>query len=201
MTAPKGITIHLEHRRGRPRSREADKAILLAALRLLTEEGYLGMSIEAVAREANVGKPAIYRRYRDKADLAAAAIAAIGGDMTNPLNTGDSRADLVEFVQRVSETLPQVGVPLLGTIFAERERHPELHARFRERVTEPRRALARELLERGMARGDVRDDINVEVLVDHLIGASFARHITGPPPPPGWAEEVVSIIWPGITAR
>lgn len=193
--------MQLGERRGRPRSREADQAILQAALRLLTGQGYPRMSIEAVARAANVGKPAIYRRYRDKADLAAAAIADIGGDMTAPVDTGNSRADLVEFVQRVSEMLPQVGVPLLGTVFAERERHPELLARFRERVTEPRRALARELLERGMARGDIRHDIEVDVVIDHLIGAFFARHITGPPPSPGWANQVVSVIWPGIAVR
>jgi AcrR family transcriptional regulator len=193
--------MHLEERRGRPRSREADQAILQAALRLLTEEGYPRMSIEAVARTANVGKPAIYRRYRDKADLAAAAIADIGGNMTSPVDTGDTRGDLVEFVRRVSEMLPQVGIPLLGTIFAERERHPELHARFRERVAEPRRALARELLARGMARGDVRRDVDVEVVVDHLIGAFFARHVTGPPLSSGWADQVVSVIWPGIASR
>ncbi|MFK4268667.1 TetR-like C-terminal domain-containing protein [Streptomyces milbemycinicus] len=173
--------------------------MLRAAVRVLAEEGYRGMSFEAVARAAAVGRPATYRRYRDRADLAAAAIAAIGGDVTAPIDTGDTRADLTEFVTRISDAMPHAGIPLLGTVFAERERHPELLARFRERVAEPRRALASALLERGMDRGDVRSDLDVEAAVDHLVGAVFARHITGLPVAPGWAEQTVLTRWRGIS--
>jgi len=189
---------NLEERRGRPRSRQADQAILDAALALLAQGGYDRMSIEAVSRAANVGKPAIYRRYRDKADLAAAAIAAIGGEVTDPIDSGDSRRDLVEFVHRVSEVFPQVGVPLLGTVFAEREHHPELLARFTERVAEPRRRLARMILNRAIARGEVDQDIDIDVVVDQLIGAFFARYITGPPVTPDWVHHTVATIWRGI---
>ncbi|NUR24486.1 MAG: TetR/AcrR family transcriptional regulator C-terminal ligand-binding domain-containing protein [Catenulispora sp.] len=65
-------------------------------------------------------------------------------------------------------------------------------------MAEPRRALARDILQRGMARGDIRPDIDVDFVVDHLIGPFFARYITGPPHSAGWADQVVSVIWPGI---
>ena len=45
----------------------ASRAILRAALAELLERGYGGMSMEGVAERAGVGKPAIYRRHRDKA--------------------------------------------------------------------------------------------------------------------------------------
>ena len=48
---------------GRPRSAEADRAILEAALDAFVENGYEGMSVEAVAERAGGGKTTIYRRW------------------------------------------------------------------------------------------------------------------------------------------
>ena len=60
---------------GRPLDENVDAAILDTAWRLLLEEGYARMSIARVAEEARVGRPAIYRRYRDKSELVAAVLA------------------------------------------------------------------------------------------------------------------------------
>src|SRR5438477_10437847 len=57
---------------GRPLDENVDAAILDTAWKLLLEDGYARMSIARVAEEARVGRPAIYRRYRDKAELVAA---------------------------------------------------------------------------------------------------------------------------------
>ena len=48
--------------RGRPRSQEADRAILAATLDLLASRGLAAMSIEEIAARAGVGKATIYRR-------------------------------------------------------------------------------------------------------------------------------------------
>jgi hypothetical protein len=45
--------------RGRPRSEQADRAIMAAALELLAERGIAGMSIEETASRAGVGKATI----------------------------------------------------------------------------------------------------------------------------------------------
>src|SRR5581483_9010182 len=52
--------------RGRPRSAEADRAILTATVDLLAERGLAAMSIEEVAARAGVGKTTIYRRWPSK---------------------------------------------------------------------------------------------------------------------------------------
>jgi AcrR family transcriptional regulator len=49
--------------RGRPRSAQAEEAILRAALEILDQDGYAAFSIEAVAVRARVGRPSIYRRW------------------------------------------------------------------------------------------------------------------------------------------
>jgi AcrR family transcriptional regulator len=53
-------------RPGRPRSAMAHEAILNAAVALFIEQGFEGMSVEAVAAKARVGKATIYRRWLSK---------------------------------------------------------------------------------------------------------------------------------------
>src|SRR5438128_1054418 len=59
---------------GRPRDTSRGLAILDATLALLTEVGYEQLSMEAVASRSGAAKTTIYRRYRDKAALVAAAV-------------------------------------------------------------------------------------------------------------------------------
>ena len=58
---------------GRPRSLEADRAILEAAISVLGEVGYHGFTTEEVAARAGVSKATIYRRHPSKIALVAAA--------------------------------------------------------------------------------------------------------------------------------
>src|SRR3954470_24041592 len=81
-------------RMGRPPSPEADRAILETARRQLVERGYAGMSIAGIAEGARVGRPTVYRRYRDKADVVAAALALAPPARAAP-DTGSARSDLL----------------------------------------------------------------------------------------------------------
>ena len=108
------------------------------------------MSIEAVAREAGVGKPAIYRRFRDKAELVASVIAGRLPTL-DPPDLGDTRAELWRAVQ---QGLPGDGlsyVGLIGGLIAEQNRHPELIEAFRSSVLLPRREIVRAIVRRGQA--------------------------------------------------
>ena len=60
-------------RRGRPRSQEADRAILAAARELLAEGGLGAMSFEEVAARSGVAKTTIYRRWTSRGALASTA--------------------------------------------------------------------------------------------------------------------------------
>ena len=60
---------------GRPREARADRAILAATLELIAEVGVHEFRTEDVAARAQVGKGAIYRRYRSKDELVTAAVA------------------------------------------------------------------------------------------------------------------------------
>src|SRR3954463_814071 len=84
---------------GRPRSERAAKAIIEATLDLLAEEGGVaGVSIEAVAARAGVGKTTIYRRWPHKEALIIDAFATLKEPFPAP--RGDSvRDDLVAIAQ------------------------------------------------------------------------------------------------------
>ncbi len=179
---------------GRPRDPEVTDAIIEAALRLLAEEGFPRMTMESVAKAAGVGKPAVYRRFRDKADLVAAAFASVL-HVVDPPDLGDTRAELdVLFAQLVPPD-PEGWVGFVGGLFAEHRRHPEVVEAFRRGVLLPRRAAARRAVERGQARGDLRTDLDPEVLLDFMVGPGLARILAGGSIDEKWRELGIRLWW------
>jgi AcrR family transcriptional regulator len=179
---------------------DVDASIATAALALLGERGFAGMSMEAVARAAGVGKPALYRRYRDKADLVAAVIAAQLPVLETP-DLGDTRAELWRAVQ---QGLPADGfgyVALIGGLIAEHRAHPELIGAFRRSVLLPRRALVRGLIERGQRRGDIRADIEPETAIDLMAGPFLARVFAGLDTGPAWRKRAFETWWQILQER
>src|SRR5262245_27360965 len=162
---------------GRPRSADADDAILAAALAELGERGYARMSVDAVAARAGVSKPTIYLRHPTKADLATAAIASMRV-RPRPAPTCDVRADLIAHLRLLRSGIERPnGMTMLGTILAEENDTPELLALFRERLVAPRRQELRAVLQAARDRGELRPDANIDVAVNALVGAFFARYL------------------------
>ena len=186
-------------RPGRPLDERATSAILQAALAQLLERGYGAMSMEGVAAAAGVGKPAIYRRHRNKADLVATAIRSILPVLDVP-DTGSTLQDLRELASQ-GRVLTQGPVgALIGNVLAERERQPDLMEAFRERIATPRRELVQMLLRRGIERGDVRADLDLEQASESFIGFVVGRFISGLPFDDEWFESTLDFLWRGVRA-
>ena len=154
--------------RGRPRSAEADQAILDATLRMLGTHGVAGLTIEGVAAEAGVGKTTIYRRWPSKTHLILASISDIvpRGD---PPDTGTMAGDMAALSETQRKRLAGSGLAgIVPRVLAESMSDPELHREFVERVVSPFRDLLRLFIERGIERGELRPDLDVEALVDLL---------------------------------
>ena len=179
---------------GRPRDPEVTDAILEATLRLLAEVGFARMTVESVAKAAGVGKPAVYRRFKDKAELVAAAFASVL-QVVIPPDLGDTRAELDILFRQLVPPDPEGWVGFLGGLFAEHRRHPEVVEAFRASVLLPRRAAARQAVERGQARGDLRADLDPEVLLDFMVGPGIARVIAGGTIDEEWRERGVALWW------
>ena len=189
--------------RGRPRSQEADLAILTATVDLLAERGLAGMSIEEVAARAGVGKATIYRRWPSKGLLALDAF-VFSFQAEQPLpDTGTLRGDLTAalnaWVRAVTGT--SMGRMLTGLI-AEAQHDPELREAWRDRVLEPLRAQHRIMLDRAEARGEIPSSVDREVVLDLFFGAAQHRLLLGHLPlTEDFIRDVVDVILSGIERR
>jgi len=59
---------------GRPHDKAKDQQIMQAARQLLLKEGILGLTMESVAREAQVSKTTLYKRYANRQQLIEAVL-------------------------------------------------------------------------------------------------------------------------------
>jgi AcrR family transcriptional regulator len=187
---------------GRPRSERADKAIIEATVDLLAEEGGVpGVSIEAVAARAGVGKTTIYRRWPNKEALIIDALAALKEPFPAP--RGDSvRDDLVAIAQAfMTDKTDKKRFDCYWSIMGAAERYPELIARFTREIVEPRRDVIRLVLRRGIESGELRPDLDVEVTLWLIMGAvaQRARAFGAGPIPDDFPAKVIDALLAGIS--
>jgi AcrR family transcriptional regulator len=189
-------------RPGRPRSEEADRAIIEAALSLFAESGPEGLCIERVAARAGVGKATIYRRWPGKEDLLLDAMAALKLPLPEPKGAS-VREDLVAILgAMLQEFADRRRSRQLALLQGEGAKYPRLMARYLETVVEPRREVIRSVLRRGVATGELREDTDVEVATLMLGGTVLARSRDGEPPVDrGFARRVVDELLRGLSAR
>jgi AcrR family transcriptional regulator len=146
---------------------------------LFIERGFEGMSVEAVAALAGVGKATIYRRWPSKEELVIDAITQLFAEPATP-DTNDVREDLVKMARELHQLMSS---PVTGGIFprmgAEVARGSRVGLLYGERVIRPRRAIFAEALHRGIERGEVSNNTDVELAVDLMVGTFLLRRFTG----------------------
>ena len=164
---------------GRPRSAEADRAILDAALDAFIEHGYEGMSVEAVAERAGVGKTTIYRRWPSKQDLVVAAMDTLLEDV-HPTSTGDTEADLVTLVGRAHDFITRTKAgEVLPRMIGELAAGTPLGRAYFEKVMRPRLGELGGIFKDGKARGELRPDVDVNLALAAIIGSMMFLRMTG----------------------
>jgi AcrR family transcriptional regulator len=161
---------------GRPRDSDADDRILAAAYKLLMTARFSEVTMDAVAAEAGVGKPTIYRRWPSKEELILEALSvhAPRPDMTL---SGDLRADLTALVEHLL-TSPDVGAAsVLPRMVDEASGDPRLARLLWDRVLRPRHDDIELVLNQAVAEGTVRADADLETTVALIIGATLAANV------------------------
>ena len=178
---------------GRPRDPKLDRAILDATLQLLADGGYAGLTIEAVAARAGVGKASVYRRFPGKEELVIEAVASLTEQPEPVVGAGvrDELVTLLEAIRRKSDS------SLAGKIFPRligaSAENPELMKRYREQVLDPRRRRFLDVLQRGVDEGLIRPEVDLQHATDLLVGPMAYRNLirTDPPPGPELAARIV----------
>ncbi len=161
---------------GRPRSADADRAILAAALGLLADVGLQALSIEQVATRAGVGRKSVYRRWPSKDALVSDAIRSVQAQM--PLiDTGDLRHDLIAMHTAALTSLATAPLmrPLYLRLAGEFHNNPAAFQVFLTELVQPRFEQFTEAVRKAQDRGDLRRDLDPDLAVDILIGPMLFR--------------------------
>jgi AcrR family transcriptional regulator len=188
-----------------PRVERSRQAILDATLQLLAQDGDVGsLTVEAVAARSGVAKTTIYRRWRDKWEL---ALDAVMIDMLprldEPVDVGDTRKELLRFINSVVKMLatPPYGQAMQALV-SQIATDPDLARVYREQVVEPRQAELTPVIKRGIVRGDLRPDTDVRLIHELLVGPIFYRLLfSGAPLDRNLGRRIVDAILAGFAPR
>jgi AcrR family transcriptional regulator len=190
-------------RGGRPRDPSRDGAIRGAILQVLAESGYAGLTMDAVAAAAGVGKATIYRRWRTKSDLVADAVAelssmSIGTPDTGSLE-GDLRVLLHWLVRAVNGPLGAATLSLLSAMPHE----PGLREAFYGGPMGVWTSMFREVWEQAESRGEVQQPIAGTAVSDIASAPILQRWLfSGEPVPEAFADELLAdVVMPLISVR
>ena len=191
-------------RRPDPRVERSRQAILDATRELLADGDVGSLTVEAVASRSGVAKTTIYRRWRDKWEL---ALDAVMIDMIprfeKPVDVGDTRKELLTFINQVVRMQASAPFgPAMQGLVSQIATDPELARVNRDQVVQPRMDQLAPVIQRGVARGDLRPDTDVRRLHELLVGPIFYRLLfSGAPLTRNLGPRIVDAILAGFTPR
>ena len=194
---------------GRPRSAQAHKAIIDTTLELLAEEGYQGLSIEAVAARAGVGKTTIYRRWTSKEELVMEAMRHVQIEVP-VIDTGNFRTDLAALLKTVYQGFMAYPTPFLGKLvlklISEYQTNPEIFQDAFTQLVFPRFQRFFHMVEQAQAHGEIRGDIDPELVMDLVVGSLYFHFVRNLMPALStsqvdWIEQVIDAIMRGIGTK
>jgi AcrR family transcriptional regulator len=158
-----------------------------------------GLTIEGVAARSGVAKTTIYRRWRDRDELALAVLIEMSEQFRAPADLGDTRKELLAFVNEATQVIILGGV--IPGLVSEIATRPELGRIYRERIIDVRLSEVGTIIARGIERGDLRADTDVRVAHELLIGPLMYRLLfSGAPLNKRHARQVVDAVMTAFAA-
>src|SRR5262245_24928092 len=184
---------------GRPRDPETDRAILQAAVDVLEESGFQGVTLSAVARRAGVARATIYLRWPTREALLGAMIRSAGGGLPFPL-TGDLATDIrtgSAFARKV--TSADHFIALLPELVAAVLANPQQMA-F-SAIAPNSIHLTAEYRAEAAAQG-FDPDVDPHLAFDMVLGAQLIHMFrTRSSPPAGYARDLAEVVIAGLRVR
>ncbi len=193
-------------RTGRPRSAEADAAILAATRAALVELGWSKLTLGDVATRAGVAKTTLYRRWAGKNELVVDAVAALFDELELP-DRGTLAADIEGVVIQFAAVLarPETRSGLMA-VLAESTRDDALRERIRTSVVDRQKRLVLEGRARAQVRGELPPEADAsdaarsaDLIFDMVAGAVVHRTlISAEPVDPPWVRDFTRVLLLGL---
>jgi AcrR family transcriptional regulator len=164
---------------GRRRDPAKDQQILDAAVEVLADTGFDGMTIDMVAARAGAGKATVYRRWASKNELVLDAVACMKRSDLDTLqipDTGTLRGDLVAMIRPPTINDAERKLKVMAGLTSMLSSAPELADAANEAIVEPRARINRMLLNRAVERGEISADVDIQLV--SLISPSMVAYRT-----------------------
>lgn len=168
-----------DRKAGRPRSESSRTAILDATRRLMTHTSVRDLSIEAIAKKAEVGKTTIYRWWPNKVAVVIEAYAE-QLDM-HMLTAGNEspRDNLVRQIERLVRQLRGKNGRVIADLLAEAQSDAKVLDQFNHFYMNSRRVSLQQTIMQGQKCGDFSENLNTEMAVDMVLGPIILRLMSG----------------------
>lgn len=164
---------------GRKRSPAAYGAILETTYKLLEEIGFEKLTIEGVAARAGVGKATIYRWWPSKGELVVEAFLTTVAPATAFTLSDSASKDIRAQSRRLARAYSGNTGKIVREMIGSGQFDPKTMRLFDEGYLKPRRAAAKQALQRGIEQGEFRRDIDLDVTVDALYAPIIYRLLVG----------------------
>lgn len=165
----------VQSRPGRPRSATASShAAVMDAVYTLLQSGPLrDLTVEAVAKQAGVGRPTIYKWWPNKSALVLAMFnERLVPDSKIP-PTGSAEMLIRLRVKLLIKQFNGMFGKVMADLIAEGQADPSLLAKLYEGQIRKRRAATVAEVERGKAAGEFRADLDPELFIDAIFGPIY----------------------------
>jgi AcrR family transcriptional regulator len=159
--------------------REAE--LLAVTLQLLQQEGYDGLTVDAVAATARASKATVYRRWPTKAELVLAAFIEGIRQVAVAPETGTLRGDLLQLGKVICEQARAHG-STMRAVLVEVSRNPALNEVMQHQFLDQRKALMEQILGQAVDRGEIEAAAITEDLWDVMPGYLIFRSIVSARP-------------------
>ena len=176
--------------------------LLAVTLRLLQEEGYDGLTVDAVAATARASKATVYRRWPTKAELVLAAFIEGVRQVAVAPETGTLRGDLLQLGEVCCDQA-RTHASTMRAVMVEVSRNPALNEVMQHQFLEQRKALFKHVLGQAVERGEIDASAISEDLWDVLPGYLIFRSIFSLREPSQRTVQslVDDVIMPSLTRR
>jgi AcrR family transcriptional regulator len=160
------------HRRqGSRRDPSIDTAVIAATRRLLVERGYAATTIDMIASTAGVSRPAVYRRWRSKAQLVHEALFP---DLGSEPPEDDFVAEVTRLchgaMQMYGDAAVRESIPgLLNDLRSDRK----MRRLLSDRLEATARSQLADRLGGAVADGTARPGVSADTLMDAIAGGAW----------------------------
>lgn len=195
-------------RTGRPRSAEADAAILEATRAALVDLGWSKLTMSDVAARAGVAKTTLYRRWAGKNELVVDAVAVLFDELELP-DLGSLAEDAQGVVLQFAALLerPEARTALMAVV-AESTRDEVLRSRIRHALVDRQKRLVVEGRRRAQERGELPLESDesaaartADLIFDVVAGAVVHRSLVSAEPVDAeWARSFTALLIGGLAA-